>query len=396
MIKKLILVVLLAILVNVGLVSCRTTETSAAYKIGVLVSQTGNYAGLGIQSLEGIQLVADRINEAGGIDGVPMELVVYDDKSEAVEAALAAKNLIDVEKLHVLLACTTTSTSMAVVPVCNEAKVPVVILTGTSLFDADLGYWVFRPAGGESDYIVTTLDYINENLPVAQYAVLVENSGYGQGGKIFLPQISPSYGMEIVAEQYFDPGATDLTPQLTNVMNSSAEAIYVWGSSPSAAMAVKQAREMGIGLPIVVTPPQLDPSLIESFGAYYEMEPPIISVAAKMDVWQQLPDDDPDKSICRAFAEPFIAEYGHPPTTWNTFGGGFIYFVEDGLKRAKANPADLTAARQKIRDAFETTKDLNVLYGVYTMSPNDHWGFNYETSKMTMVTIENGRLLLLP
>lgn len=152
-------------------------------------------------------------------------------------------------------------------------------------------------------------------MPIAQYAILIENSGYGQGGKIFLPQISSSYGTSIVAEQYFDPGATDLTPQLTNIINSGAEAIYVWGSSPSAAMAVKQAREIGIELPIIVTPPQPNPRLLESFGVYYEMEPPIISVAAKMDVWQQLSDDDPDKSICGEFAEPFIAEYEHPPTT---------------------------------------------------------------------------------
>ena len=143
--KKAVLVVLVAIIVSIGLISCRTAETHSSYKIGVLVSQTGNYAGLGTQSLEGIQLIADNINGAGGIDGVPVELVIYDDKSEATEAALAAKKLIDVEQVHLLLACTTTSTSMAVVPVCNESEVPAVILTGTALFDAELGYWVFRP-----------------------------------------------------------------------------------------------------------------------------------------------------------------------------------------------------------------------------------------------------------
>jgi branched-chain amino acid transport system substrate-binding protein len=157
--KKVALMLLAVILVSVGLISCRAAETPSSYKIGVLASQAGNYAGLGTQSLEGIQLIADKINEAGGIDNVPVELVVYDDKSEATEAALAAKKLIDVEKVHVLLACTTTSTSMAIVPVCNESEIPAVILTGMSLFDGELGYWVFRPAGGESDYIVTTLDY---------------------------------------------------------------------------------------------------------------------------------------------------------------------------------------------------------------------------------------------
>jgi hypothetical protein len=72
-----------------------------------------------------------------------------------------------------------------------------------------------------------------------------------------------------------------------------------------------------------------------------------------------------------------------------------MYFVEDGLRRAKADPANLTEARQKIRDAFETTSDSDVLYGVYTMSSDDHFGFVYEKSKMTMVTIENGQLVLL-
>jgi len=394
MTKKWILVLLVAALVSIGLVSCKTGEVTS-YRIGVLVSQTGNYAGLGTQAMEGIQLVVDDINDSGGINGNLLELIIYDDKGEATESALAAKKLIEVDKVHVLLACTTTSTSMAVVPVCNDLEVPAVILTGTSLFDSELGNWVFRPAGAESDYIVTTLDYMKENSPISDYAILIENSGYGQGGKIFLPQISPSYDMNIVAEQYFDPGATDLSPQLTNIENSDAEAIYIWGSSPSAAMAVKQAREMGIALPIIVTPPQLAPSLLESFGTYYEMEPPIISVAPKMDVWQELPDDDPDKSICREFSEPFSEEYGRPPTTWNTFGGGFIYFVEDGLKRANADPNNLSDSREKIREAFESTSDLDVLYGVYTMSPEDHFGFVYEKTKMIMVTIEDGKLVPL-
>jgi len=395
--RKAILVLMVAVVSMIGgLASCRGAEPVTSYKIGAILAQTGNYAGLGLQALEGIQVIVDEINDGGGINGIPVELVVYDDKSEATEAALLAKKLIEVDKVHVLLTCTTTSLSMSIVPVGNEAEVPTVILSGTSLFDDQLGDWVFRPAGGETDYIVTTLDYVAQNLDITEYAVLIENSGYGQGGKVFLPQVSPSYNMTIVEEQYFDPGAADVAPQLTNIKNSEAQAIYIWGSSPTAAMAIKQAREMDIPLPIIVTPPQLDPRLLESFGQYYEMEPSVISVTAKMDVWQQLPDSDPDKAILREFAELYTERYGHPAAMWGVLGGQLTQFIEDGLKRANADPANLEEARSKIRDAFETTTDLDLLVATYSMSPEDHFGVILGKTKMTMVTFKDGQLVLLP
>ncbi len=395
--KKAILVLMVAVVSMIGgLASCRGAEPVTSYKIGAILAQTGNYAGLGLQALEGIQVVVDEINDGGGINGIAVELVVYDDKSEATEAALVAKKLIEVDKVHVLLTCTTTSLSMSIVPVGNEAETPTVILSGTSLFDDQLGGWVFRPAGGETDYIVTTLDYVAQNMDVTKYATLIENSGYGQGGKVFLPQVSPSYNMTIVEEQYFDPGATDVAPQLTNIKNSEAQAIYIWGSSPTAAMAIKQAREMDISLPIIATPPQLDPRLLESFGQYYEMEPPVISVTAKMDVWQQLPDSDPDKAILREFGELYTERYGHPAAMWGVLGGQFMQFIEDGLKRANADPANLEEARSKIRDAFETTTDLDLLVASYSMSPEDHFGVILGKTKMVMVAFKDGQLVYLP
>jgi len=293
--KKKVILMLMVVAVSMigGIVSCKKAEPVTSYKIGVLVSQTGNYAGLGVQSLEGMQLIVDGINEGGGINGIPVELVVYDDKSEATEAVLVAKKLIEVDKVHALVEGTVTALAMSIVPVANEAEIPAVILSGTALLDDQLGDWVFRPMGAEENYVVLSLDYLSQDLGISKYAVLIENSGYGQGGKAYLPQLSPSYNLTIVEEQYFDPGATDLTPQLTHIKNSEAQAIFIWGSSPTAAMAVKQAREMGILLPVVATPPQVSPSMVEAFGEYYEIEPSLIAITAKIDIWQQLPDSDP-------------------------------------------------------------------------------------------------------
>jgi branched-chain amino acid transport system substrate-binding protein len=247
--------------------------------------------------------------------------------------------------------------------------------------------------GTESDYILLNFDYLSQ-LDISKLAALIENSGYGQGGKAFLPQLSPNYNMTIVEEQYFDPGATDLAPQLTNIKNSEAEAIFIWGSSPTTCMSVKQAREMGITLPIVGTPTQVSSAMIESFGEYYEMEPTLVAMTTKVEIWEQLPDSDPDKAISREFAESFQAEYGSPPGMWSSLGAQMILFFEDGLKRAGADPNNVEQTRSQLRDALESTENLLLYAGVYSMSPEDHYGL--VRGSLVLVTFKDGKLVYLP
>jgi branched-chain amino acid transport system substrate-binding protein len=393
MIKKVVIFILSAVLIMGGVVSCKQTEPVSSYKIGIVASETGQYAGLGMQSLEGMQLMADKLNEAGGIDGIPIELVIYDDKSQATEATLAAKKLIDVDGVHILTSATATGTSMSLVPVANENEVPTIILSGTTLFDDKLGPWVFRPTGTEASYVTLNFEYL-QGLGISNYATLVENSSYGESGKVFLPQMSPDYNMTIATEQYFDPTATDLTPQLTNIRNSGAEAIFLWGGTPVATLAVKQAREMGINLPIVGTPPNAAPNLVAEFGQYFEMEPSFIVSTSKFTIWQHLDDSDPDKAKYKEFGEGFMARYGHPSSMWGLLGGQFMVFIEDGLRRANAGQFGLEEARSKIRDAFEQGDSLELYTGVYTMTPDDHFG---QTEwRMVLVTFKDGEIVPVP
>jgi len=394
-ISRKILVILVVVGLIGGLVSCMPgAPVAASYKIGVVAAQSGQYAALGTQAIRGMQVYVDKINAEGGINGIPVELVVYDNRSEATEASLAAKKLVEVDKVHIITASDVTTITNSLIPVVNEMEVPGLGISGTALFDDQLGAWFFRPMGAEPDYIILNLDYLSQDLGVTKYALLVENSGYGQGGKVFLPQLSPNYGMTIAEEQYFDPGATDVSPQLTNIKDSEAQAIFIWGSSPTSAIAVKQAREMGITLPIVTTPAQVSPPFLAEFGVYYEMEPSIVAVTAPIDVWEQLPDTNPYKDMLREFAEAYQAKHGSRAAMWAVLGGVMVQFIEDGLKRADADPTNVEEARGKIRDAFESTNNLMTLVGVYTMAPDDHYG-GVEIN-LVLVTFEGGRMVYLP
>ena len=392
--KKTVILLMVLVLSISGVFSCKRGEPVGAYKIGILVSQTGNYAGLGMQSLEGMQLITDVTNEAGGVNGLPIELVVYDDKSEVTEVALAAKQVTDVDKVIAILEGTVTQLANGLIAVANELEVPAAGISGTALFDDQLGAWFFRPMGSEADYTFLLLEYMSLDLGISKYAALLENSGYGQGGKAFLPQLSPDYNLTIVDEQYFDPGATDLTPQLSNIRDSGAEAILVWGSSPTASMAIKQIREMGIYLPVLTTPSQAAPNMVQSFGEFYEIKPSVVSTTSKIDVWQQLPDDDPDKARLGEYAELCESVYGQPPSMWNVLGAQMVLFLIDGLERSSPDPADIKQARNELRVALENTRDLDLLSGTYTMSPDNHYGCTRQ--KLILVTYQDGRLVYLP
>jgi branched-chain amino acid transport system substrate-binding protein len=134
--------------------------------------------------------------------------------------------------------------------------------------------------------------------------------------------------------------------------------------------------------------------MVESFGQYYEMEPSFVAVTTKVDVWEQLPDSDPDKAICRQFVELFQAEYGQPPAMWAVLGAQMLSFLEDGLRRAEADPTKVEAARSQLRDALENTEDLQLYSGVYTMSPENHYGATRQM--LTLVTFKDGQWVYLP
>jgi len=394
--KRIAILLLVFIIAIGGTVSCASPSAEKSYKIGALTSQTGKYSGLGLQTLEGIQVIVEDINEKGGINGIPLELVPCDDKSSTTGVTLGAKKLIEVEKVDVILHGSTTALAQSTMPVADEGKTPAILLSGTALFDDQLGKWCFRPMGSEEDYVISFFQYLNEDLGITRVAALLENSGFGQGFEFFMPGIASKYNIEVVMTQHFDPTATDLTLQMTDIKNSNAQALVIWGSGPAGALAVKQARDMGINLPITASFAQGSPDMVKAFGAYYEMSPSLVVPASKTDIWQELPEDDPDKAMCQDFASLFLekSDPPHPANFYNVLGAQLMLFVVDSLKRAQPDPTNVEKARSELRDALESTENLNLLTAVYTLSPEDHYGSVMQ--KIMLITFKDGGKILVP
>lgn len=388
--RRLGLVLCCALLLAVSTAGCASREADT-YKVGYIVSQSGPYAPLGTASLQGAQLKVKQINDAGGINGKLIELITVDDKGTTTDSATGAQKLIDDGALTVASAAV-TALSIALIPILNDNETPGLIIAGTGLVNDQLGAWTFKPSSSEYDYIPLPLSYLRDEMGATTVAAMIENSGYGEGGEFFLNQVAPTMNMEVVETQHFDPGATDMTPQLANIKSSGAQSMFIWGSGPAGALAIKQAREMGLIVPIVTTPAQSSLTYYNSFKDAYEMAPSVACLDNKPTIWPQLPDSDPDKAMCRDFQEQFNAAYGRIPGIYEAIGYSFVTFVADAIDRSDPDLGDLSKARSQLRDAYEQTRDLSVIIGTYTMSPSDHYGRT--VPKEVMVTFENGEKVL--
>ncbi len=393
MIRRICIPLLLVSLLALSLPGCSQQDAPDTYRVGIMASQTGPYSALGLPAIDGARLVADQINEAGGINGRPLELLFYDDKGSATETALVSQRAIEVDRVLATATMTATALSVSMIGIANDNEVPSIIMAGTGLVDHLLGEWAFKPIASEADYIPLPLSYLRDDLGLTTSAGLIENSGYGEGGEYFMKQVAPEQGIDMVTYQHFDPGATDMTPQLANIRASGAESIFIWGSGPAGALAVKQAREMGIMVPIVTTPAQSAPVYYDSFQRYYEMEPSLVALDSKLTMWEQLPHDDPDREMCREFTEAFVERYGHPPAMWEAIGAQIILFIADGIERADPDLSNISEARSQIRDAFVATENLSLFMGTYTLSPDDHYG--RVQPKEVLVTFRDGEKILV-
>lgn len=390
--RKLGLILCCTALLVVGAAGC-ASGGGDTYKVGYLASQTGPYAALGLASTEGAQLAVKQINDAGGVNGKQIELVLIDDKGTATDSALGAQKLVEVEEVITLASATATALSHAVIPVLNENETPGLIISGTGLIMDELGDWTFKPSSCEFDYIPLPLKYLRDDMGATTIAAMIENSGYGEGGEYYLSPIAEDMGMEVIETQHYDPAATDMTPQLANVKASGADSMIIWGSGPAGALAIKQAREMGIMIPIATTPAQSSFRYYEAFGEFYEMDPAPACLDNKPSVWPQLDDSDPDKAMCRKFEEDFNAANGRIPGIYEAIGASFVWFIADGLERANPDLGDITEARSQLRDAYEETEDLSVIIGTYTMSPDDHYGRT--VPKEVLVSFKDGEKVLV-
>ena len=348
-------------------------------KIGSVLSVTGPAAFLGDPELKTLQMYVEDINKKGGVLGRPLQLVHYDDGSDANKANGFAKRLIDDDKVDVMVGGTTTGATMSSVPLAEKAGIPFISLAGAVVIVEPVKKFVFKTPHTDRMAAEKVFEDMKKR-GITKVALLSETSGFGQSGKKETEGVAAKYGITLVASETYGPKDTDMSPQLTKIKTTpGVQGVFIFGLGQGPAIATKNYKQLGITLPLYHAHGVASEEFIKLAGPAAEG---VRLPAAALLVADKLDAKDPQKPVVTAYTKAFQEKW---KTDVSSFGGhaydGLMIAVE-AIKRAKSTD------KAAVRDAIEATKGYVGTGGVVNMSPTDHMGL--DLSAFRMLEIKNG------
>ncbi|UCV03856.1 ABC transporter substrate-binding protein [Dechloromonas denitrificans] len=354
-------------------------------KIGSVLSVTGPAAFLGDPELKTLQMYVEDINKKGGLLGRPLELVHYDDGSDAGKANGFTKRLIDDDKVDILVGGTTTGATMSAAPLVDKAGIPFISLAGAVVIVEPVKKWVFKTPHTDRMAAEKVFEDMKKR-GISKVALLSESSGFGQSGKKETEGVAAKYGITLVANETYGPKDTDMSPQLTKIKNTAGvQGVFIFGLGQGPAIATKNYKQLGITLPLYHAHGVASEEFIKLAGPAAEgirLPAAALLVASKLDA------KDPQKPIVTAYSKSFSDKW---KTDVSSFGGhaydGLMLAV-DAIKRAGSTD------KAKVRDAIEATKGYIGTGGIVNMSATDHMGL--DLTAFRMLEVKNGDWTLVP
>ncbi len=362
--------------------SCPAAEP---YKIGAVFSITGAASFLGEPERNAALMLQDRINREGGINGHPVEIIIEDSKSDETQAVLAAKKLIERDKVLAVIGPSTTGESMALVPIMNAARTPLIsCATGASITQpVSERHWIFKVAQYDFSVAEALFSYMKKR-GISRVGILTITTGFGDAGKKALIETAPKYGIKIVADERYGPKDSDMTTQLTKVKAAGAQAVINWSVGPGQVVVTKNWYALRMGIPLYQSHGWGSKKNIELAGKAAEG---VISPLGRIVVWDKLPDKNPQKPVLKKFTQEYEARFRSEPGTFGGHAHDSFMMVAEALKKVGPD-------KNKIRDYIETKiKKWPGTGGVFNMSPNDHCGL--DKNAFEMVSVKNGDWALI-
>lgn len=325
---------------------------------GHVGSLTGQEATFGDSTDKGIKLAIDELNAKGGLKGKQVELKTYDDQGKPEEAALAATRLITQDKVTVLLGEVASSRSLAMAPIADANKVPHITPSSTNpkvTKDGDKTRpFVFRVCFIDP-FQGTVMAKFAKEKGIKKVAILRDvGNAYSVGLADYFLSKFKDLGGTIVNDQSYKAGDQDFKAQLTAIKAKAPEAIYIPGYYTDVALIARQARELGIKVPLMGGDGWDSAKLFEIGGqaiegSYYS---------------NHYSPDDPSARI-QDFIKRYKERFGAVPDSMAATGYDAAMVAGDAISRAK----DTTG--QAIADAIAATKDFPGVTGVITLD-QDH------------------------
>jgi branched-chain amino acid transport system substrate-binding protein len=351
-------------------------------KIGALLSVTGPAAFLGAPEARTLEMMVADLNAQGGVAGHPVKLVVKDTGGDPAKAVSFAKQLVEEEKVFAIIGPATSGESIAVKAVAEESRTLLLSCAAAEVIVNPVLPHVFKVAPKDS-FAAEMIFRRMKRMGVKRIGLLSSNTGFGKAGKEQVEKLAPAHGIEIAVSEVYDKAATDLTAEVTKLKGANVQAILNWSIEPAQAIVIKNARQLGLTVPIFQSHGFANIQYARQAGAAAEG---VMFPASRIVVAETLPPAHPQKPVVIAYKKGYEARYKEDVST---FGG----HAHDALSILVKAVKDVGLDREKVRADIEGMKGFVGTAGVFNFSPTDHTGLALEAFEM--LTVKDGKFAVL-
>lgn len=346
---------LIGTLLSFAIIGCKKSGTPAGDEIliGQYGSMTGSEATFGISTDNGVKMAIDEKNAAGGVKGKKLKLITYDNQGKSEEAASVVKKLITQDNVIAVIGEVASTRSLFAAPVAQQFKVPMITPSSTNPKVTQVGDYVFRVCFIDTFQGTAMAHFAREHLKLSKVAILKDmKSDYSLGLAEYFEKTFKELGGTIVAVENYQSDDTDFKGQLTQIRAKNPDGIFIPGYYTGVGLIARQARQLGIKVPLMGGDGWESPKLVEIGkdavqGSYFSTH----FTAESTDPFVQ------------EFVKRYKARYeGEVPDGLAAAGYDAALVLIDAMEKAP----ELTP--QAIRDQLAKTKDFKGVTGAITIN----------------------------
>lgn len=352
-------VLILSVVLLAGLLAGCGGATSNEIKIGMVYELTGNTASYGTSAANGAKLAFKAVNAGGGVLGKQIQLVTADNKGEPSESANAMTKVITQDKVVAITGVTVSSCGIAASAVAEDNKIPFVVAAAVNpkvTVDDRTGKvknYTFRACFIDSFQGIVGVNFAINSLKAKNVAIMTDNaSDYSKGLVAIFRDEFVKKGGKVVAQEAYLQKDQDYKSILTKIKAQNPDLLYIPGYYEDVGKIIKQARELGLTIPVLGADAWDSPVLVELAG-------PLPLNNTFFTNFYSVEDKNPTSN---SFVEAYKKEYGSVPDSMAAMGYDAANLLVDAIKRAGS------VESAKVRDALTATKKFNSVSGEMSLN----------------------------
>lgn len=348
------------------------------YKVGAIFAITGPASWLGEPERNTAKMIEEEVNKAGGINGHPLKVIIEDTVGDNTKAVLATKKLITKDEVLAIIGPSRSGTSLAVIPICQKEKVPLISCAAAEDIVIPVKEWVFKTPQKDSDAALKIFEHMKK-AGISKIAIITGTTGFGALGREQLKKLAPGHGIEIVADETYGPTDTDMTAQLTKIKATEAQAVVNWSIVPAQALVSKNMRQLDMKIPLYQSHGFGNIKYAEAAGKAAEGT---LFPCGRLLVAEMLPDDHPQKAVLVKYKKDYETKFGENVSTFGGHAYDALWLIIEALKEVGPD-------RAKIRAYIENKKNFVGTGGVFNFTAQDHNGLTVDAFEM--LTVKDGK-----